>query len=67
MKLQNDLNFSNFIVSESNQIACAACEFIANSYKEAKRDYNPFIIFGNSGLGKTHLLNATGLHIKKKI
>ncbi|MBQ9429687.1 MAG: chromosomal replication initiator protein DnaA [Clostridia bacterium] len=48
--------FDNFIKGESNKFACAACYAIANG---GEADYNPLLIYGKSGLGKTHLMYAT--------
>ena len=49
--------FDNFIVSSSNELAHAACQSIANN---PGVNYNPLFIYGGVGLGKTHLLQATG-------
>lgn len=49
--------FDNFVVGPSNQLAHAAA--IAASKTHAKRG-NPFFIYGGTGLGKTHLVNAIG-------
>ena len=56
--------FENFIVGSSNRFAYVAAKAVAsdpglNLTKNSKmRNYNPLFIYGNSGLGKTHLLNA---------
>lgn len=54
--------FDNFIVGESNKFArtsaFAVAEYPGNMY-------NPLFIYGNSGLGKTHLMHAIGNHIIK--
>ena len=47
--------FSNFIVGKSNQEVAAMAEFVA---KNPGKKINPLFIYGRSGLGKTHLLNA---------
>lgn len=57
-----DLTFDTFIVGSSNKFAHAAC--VAVSAKPAAA-YNPLFIWGNSGLGKTHLLNAISVEIKR--
>ena len=51
--------FENFIVGENNNLAYGASIAIA---KQSKREegFNPLFIYGPSGLGKTHLLNAIG-------
>lgn len=51
--------FENFVVGGSNDLAYAASLAVSESPSEA---YNPFFIYGGSGLGKTHLLNAIGIH-----
>ncbi len=53
--------FSNFVVGASNQLAHAASLAVAN----ATAVYNPLFIYGGSGLGKTHILNAIGNHLLK--
>jgi chromosomal replication initiator protein len=53
----------NFIVGPSNQLAFAACDAVARRPGTA---YNPLYIYGDVGLGKTHLLQAAGNTIKSK-
>ena len=57
--LNQSLTFENFIVGESNKIAYKACKDITNPNNFGKV-YNPIFIYSNTGLGKTHLLQATG-------
>ena len=54
--------FSNFIVGSSNQFAHAAARAVAE--QPAKR-YNPLFIYGDSGVGKTHLLHAIGRELNR--
>ena len=57
-----DFTFENFIKGPSNQFAYAAAQAVASNPSGA---YNPLFIYGQSGLGKTHLLNAIQVEIKK--
>ena len=57
-----EYTFETFIEGSSNKFACAACRYVA---KEPAKNYNPLFIYGNSGLGKTHLLNAIGHELKR--
>ena len=57
-----DLTFENFINGPSNQFAYAAAQAVAANPSGA---YNPLFIYGNSGLGKTHLLCAIQFEIRK--
>jgi chromosomal replication initiator protein len=52
--------FDNFVVGNSNRFAKAAAMAVANNPANA---YNPFFLFSDSGLGKTHLMNAIGNQI----
>lgn len=57
-----DYTFDTFIVGNSNKFAHAACLAVAQNPSKA---YNPLFLYGNSGLGKTHLLFAISNEIKK--
>lgn len=57
----SEYTFDNFIVGPSNKEAHSAT--LACAYTPGKF-YTPLFIYGNSGLGKTHLLNAVGNYIK---
>ncbi len=50
--------FDNFIQGECNKFAYAACYAIAHNEEEGYCPYNPLVIHGKSGLGKTHLMYA---------
>lgn len=54
--------FDSFIIGNSNRMAYAAAVAISDSPGTA---YNPLFIYGNSGLGKTHLMHAIGNQILK--
>ncbi len=56
-----EYTFENFIVGSTNKFAHAACMAVANQIDR----YNPLFIYGNSGLGKTHLLYATINRLKE--
>ena len=58
-RLIEKFTFANFVVGSCNQLAHAASQAVA--YRSAT--YNPLFIYGSSGLGKTHLLNAIGNHL----
>lgn len=55
--------FDNFIVGSSNELAHAACQAIA---KDPGHKYNPLFIYGDAGLGKTHLIQAVGNEIRQE-
>lgn len=57
-----DFTFENFIKGPSNQFAYAAAQAVAANPSGA---YNPLFIYGPSGLGKTHLLNAIQVEINR--
>jgi chromosomal replication initiator protein len=58
--LRPDYTFESFAVSGSNEMAYAAAQAVANHPGQA---YNPLFIYGNVGVGKTHLIHAIGNHL----
>lgn len=58
--LNQSYTFDSFVVGSSNQMAYNAAISIAD---KLGTQYNPLFIYGNTGLGKTHLLQAIGNHV----
>ena len=64
-QLFSEYTFDNLVLGNANQVASAACRQIAENINSSP--YNPFVIYGESGLGKTHLMQAAGhLALEKK-
>ena len=55
--LNKTFTFDNFVIGKSNQLARAASIQVAENIGKS---YNPLLIYGSSGLGKTHLMHAIG-------
>jgi chromosomal replication initiator protein len=63
-QLNPNYNFENFLEGDSNRLARSAGLAVAN--KPGGTSFNPLLIFGGVGLGKTHLGHAIGVEIKDK-
>jgi len=62
--LNPEYTFDNFVKGKSNEFATAAALSISN---RPGAQYNPLMIYGGVGLGKTHLIQAIGNHLKNTI
>lgn len=62
-RLNPNYNFENFIEGYSNKLSRTAGEAVA--LNPAKTTFNPLFLYGASGVGKTHLVNAIGTRIKE--
>lgn len=63
-QLNSSLTFENYCVGESNKLPLTIAQYIADN--PGKGDFNPFFIYGNVGVGKTHLIQAIGIRIKER-
>lgn len=60
--INSSLTFETFVLGKANQLAHAAALQVAESPGES---YNPLFIYGGVGLGKTHLIQSIGNHVKQ--
>ncbi len=60
-RLNADFRFDNFVEGKSNQLARAAANRVS---QKPGSEYNPLFLYGDTGLGKTHLMHAVGNHIR---
>ena len=60
--LNPDFTFESFVVGRSNEMAKAAAQQVAEN---AGQSYNPLLLYGGVGLGKTHLMQAVGNQIQR--
>ena len=67
-KIDSHLNpnytFNNFLEGDSNRLARSAGFAVSN--RPGGTSFNPLLIFGGVGLGKTHLANSIGINIKQR-
>lgn len=61
--LNSSYTFESFVIGESNKFAFNVAKMVA---QHQATQYNPVLIYGGTGLGKTHLLNAIGNEVSKK-
>jgi chromosomal replication initiator protein len=62
--LNTNYTFDNFIIGDGNKFAQAAAWAVSES--PGNTNYNPLIIYGGTGLGKTHLIQAIGNNVLRK-
>lgn len=62
--LNPNYTFANFVEGRSNKSARTMAESIANNPHQST--FNPFFLYGPSGVGKSHLVNALGVRIKER-
>ncbi len=62
VSLDSRFSFDTFVAASSNRLAHAAAQAVAET---PGRSYNPLYIYGDSGLGKTHLLHAIGNYVRE--
>ncbi len=63
-QLNSEYSFTNFIEGDCNRLARSAGFAVANN--PGGTAFNPLLIYGDSGLGKTHLAQAIGIQVKEK-
>ena len=61
--LNPDFTFDSFVQGKSNQLALAAARQVADN---PGGGYNPLFLYGGVGLGKTHLMHAVGMEMRKR-
>lgn len=61
--LNEKYTFETFIVGSGNELAYAACQAVAQN---VGKKYNPLFLYGGSGVGKTHLIQAVGNEVLRR-
>lgn len=62
--LNSGFTFLTFVEGKSNRMACAAAQQVAEN--PASHGYNPLLLYGGVGLGKTHLMHAVGNELMRR-
>ena len=62
-QLNESLTFENYCEGESNKLPYTIAKYIAEN--PGKNDFNPFFLYGDVGVGKTHLIQAIGIRVKE--
>ena len=62
-QLNGDYTFDSYILGEGNKFAINVAQEVVR--KPGENSFNPLFVFGNSGVGKTHLIQAIGADVKK--
>lgn len=63
-QLNATYNFENYCVGDSNKLPYTIAEYIGNN--PGKTDFNPFFLYGATGVGKTHLIQAIGIRVRER-
>lgn len=65
--LHSDYTFESLVIGKSNELAAAAARHIAEhpGASGTGNNYNPFYLYGSTGLGKTHIMHAIGNYVRK--
>lgn len=63
-QLNPALNFENYCVGESNRLAFTIADYVSKHPRNSS--LNPFFLYGDVGVGKTHLIQAIGIRIKEQ-
>ncbi|WP_143803369.1 DnaA ATPase domain-containing protein, partial [Oenococcus oeni] len=61
-QLNQNFTFDTWVIGDANELATSAAMAVS---EQPGRQYNPLLIYGSSGLGKTHLMEAIGNRLKE--